>query len=410
VNMKKKNCAFTVCNLVYLNKALALAESYNRHTEELINIYLFDRKTDLPDVSNIANIIWIEELCLEGFDSLAFKYDVTELTTSLKPYIALDLLVNCQNVIFFDPDTYLCEGVDYIIDLLENAPIVLTPHYTIPQEPGVELTESDVGMMRFGSFNLGFFAVSNNSEAISFLKWWDKRCRDLCFFETQFGLSTDQKWVSIAPCFFPNLHISFYLGLNVSFWNLHERSVSYDTDTGSFLVNRDYKLMFFHFSSYDDIIPHNLTTRPFSVDISNEDTLHLLIDRYHATHEKYKKLLVNISKRYTFDYMSDGSYISPVLRRAYSSVFREFPDNHAPFEANGIVGRFVKKNKLQVKRILKYRPASLNDLDDNNVMYYFILLFMRVVLRVIGPVRFSNFSRLLVYLSSYRQVKGLWRI
>ena len=358
---------------------------------------------------NIAEIIWIEDLCLDGFDSLSFKYDVTELTTSLKPAIALNLLKDHHNVIFFDPDIYICHSIDYIINAMTDFPIVLTPHYTTPQASGIELTNSDIGMMRFGSFNLGFFAVSDSRESIDFLEWWDTRCRDLCYFETQFGLSTDQKWVSIAPCFFPKLHISFHLGLNVSFWNLHEREVLYDKVNDCFSVNNDYNLIFFHFSSYDEMRPHHLTTRT-SIDTTTQLDLKTLIDTYHEKHEKYKKLLSATDKHYSYDYMSDGSYISPVLRRAYASIIGEISGDHYPFEASGLIGDFARRNKLVAKNNAKYKSANSKNLANHKFMHSFIIFCMRFVLKLIGPVHFSNLSRLFVYLSSYRQVDKLWKL
>src|SRR5258707_5400016 len=102
-------------------------------------------------------------------------------------------------------------------------------------------------MMRFGSFNLGFFAVRKSRQGIDFLEWWSSRSIDYSFMESQFGLSTDQKWVSIAPCFFSELHVSFNLGYNVAPWNTFEREIVGAAD-GSYRVNSTFPLIFFHFS------------------------------------------------------------------------------------------------------------------------------------------------------------------
>ena len=298
--MLENYCSFTVCNLAYLHKALSLAESYKKNTGNLIKLYIFDEKREIPDFSDIAEIIWIRDLQIDNFNNLAFKYDVTEFTTSLKPYLASQLLENFDKVIFFDPDVFILNSISSILDLLDKHPIVLTPHYVMPQESGTDLDQSDLGMLRFGSFNLGFFAVSK-VEGKEFLNWWDKRCKDLCFFETQFGLSTDQKWVSIAPCFFPNLHISFDLGLNVSFWNLHERSVAISDNT-NYLVNDKYELIFFHFSSYNQENPEALTTRPFKIDLKSAMPIQKLISTYDQVHKKFLLELTHVDKKYSFDF------------------------------------------------------------------------------------------------------------
>ena len=249
----ENNCAvFTVCNLAYLPKALVLAESLLKFDNEQIHIYIFDRKIDVELPDSLAKFIWIEDLGVPNLYQMAFKYDITEFSTSLKPYIALHLLESFDRVIFLDPDTCLYHSLEPVLADLANYPIVLTPHYTIPES--ASLPNSDMGMMRFGSFNLGFFAVSRTDEGLSFLRWWNDRCIRMCYFDTQFGLSTDQKWISIAPCFFQNLHVSFNLGLNVAMWNAQERWITV-SDDGTYLVNEKFPLIFFHFSSFDDQNP-----------------------------------------------------------------------------------------------------------------------------------------------------------
>ena len=208
---RQEGAIFTVCNLAYLPKALVLAQSLVKFGEVKLKIYLFDRKIDVALPNELADFVWVEDLGLPDFDQYAFKYDITEFSTSLKPYIALQLLECHTRVVFLDPDTCMYGKLTPVWNDLSAHDIVLTPHYVTPK------ADSDVGMMRFGSFNLGFFAITDAPEAKRFLSWWNERCLDMCYFETQFGLSTDQKWISIAPCFFPTLYISFNLGYNVAF-------------------------------------------------------------------------------------------------------------------------------------------------------------------------------------------------
>ena len=404
----KEYCCFTACNVAYLHKALALAESLHLQDKSELRIYLFDKKRDLPEFPEYVNICWIEDINIENLNILAFKYDVTEFCTSLKPYIALILLEEYEKVLFFDPDIYIFNKIDTIVKTLDNEDIVLTPHYTTPQERGTSLSQSDVGMMRFGSFNLGFFAVKKSKEGLKFLHWWDDRCQDLCYFETQFGLSTDQKWVSIAPCFFPNLHVSFDLGLNVAFWNLHERQITSEKNQ-KFLVNEKFDLIFFHFSSYDSSNALGLTTRPLAVDIEGDKLLHRIMEVYNEVHNKYLNLLSNADKKYSFDYMNNGLYISPTLRRAYASLIPEFSNGHNPFDFYGEVGVFSKKNNLISKKNKLYKPEGFDNIGKYERRFKYINIFMKIVLYVLGPLKFYNLSRLFVYLSSYRQINGLWR-
>lgn len=396
---------FTVTNLAYLPKALVLAESLFEHDGVSLNIYIIDRKisVDFP-VSN-AKFIWIEDVGFSDIYELAFKYDITEFSTSLKPGITLKLLETYSAVIFLDPDTCLYNSLTPILKDLDAHSIILTPHYTIPHSN--VLPDSDIAMMRFGSFNLGFFAINRSEQSLLFLNWWNDRCRRFCYFETQFGLSTDQKWVSIAPCFFKDLHISFNLGYNVAFWNLHERQISRNS-SGTLFVNNKYPLVFFHFSSFDEIKPELLSTRPFIKNSEKNKTLIEISIAYRDALAKYKKLAPFV--KYGFDYMSNGDYISPTLRRAYACVIDEFSKNSDPFDSMGSVGLFAKKNYLISKTKRNYTPEGARNMDSYRNSFYFVNLLMRIILRILGPNRFANFSRLLVYLSSYRQNRGLWKL
>ena len=397
---------FTACNLAYLPKALVLAESLFRHGAAKLNIYLIDRRCDVDLPTSLAEFIWIEDAGVPHLEELAFKYDVTEFCTSIKPFVTLKLLESFDKVVFLDPDTCVYKAIDGIINELDEFPIVLTPHYLAPKQND-PASDSDVGMMRFGSFNLGFYAVNRSDEARAFLRWWCDRCFSLCFFESQFGLSTDQKWVSIAPCFFPNLHVSFNVGYNVAFWNIHERTLSKSLD-GSYLVNGSYPLIFFHFSAFDEKNPALLSKRPFPERGGDRKDWLELSHSYKAALQTHA---IDASKRrYGFDYMSNDDYISPTLRRAYACVLGELPTGHDPFDANGPVGKFARKNFLIEKRGAPYASSSYVDMGKHKVAFRVVNGVMRLVLRTLGPNRFANFSRLLVYLSGYRQNRDLWRL
>lgn len=391
---------FTVCNLAYLSKALVLAESLIKFGQQKLKIYIFDRKTAVSLPTDLADFFWVEEIGLKNIQQYAFKYDIVEFSTSLKPWITLKLLEQHDKVIFLDPDTCLFSSLDSLWKELDTHDIILTPHYVTPH------TDGDIGMLRFGSFNLGFYAVSNTSEATRFITWWNERCLEHCYFETQFGLSTDQKWVSIAPCFFPTLHVSFNLGYNVAFWNSHERMLSPDGQ-GGYTVNGEFPLVFFHFSSFDEKNPELLSKRLFADREKKRQDL-LDVSLY------YKNRLENFSfipsnTAYAFDYMSDGNYISPTLRRAYASVIGEFPDGHDPFDANGPVHKFAKKNYL-LEKGGRYKPAGFEDAQSHSGKLQTINSLLKIILFVVGPNRFMNISRLFVYLSSFRLNKKLWKI
>lgn len=402
---KEKYAVFTVCNLAYLPKALVLAESVWRYNGIQMTIVLFDRKVPLADVKTPAVLRWIEDMGVPTFERLAFKYDIVELSTCIKPFLALRFIESAEKVIFLDPDTCTYAPLTPIVRDLDSYPIVLTPHYTVPQSD--DESESDIGMMRFGSFNLGFLGLKRSEQTLDFLRWWWARCFKLSYFETQFGLSTDQKWVTIAPCFFPDLHVSFQLGYNAAPWNTYERRITKGADE-AYIVNERFPLIFFHFSNFDPLDPGYLNKRSFrdrGVVRPDIEDLGRSYDRALATQRTELAAVP-----YAFDYMSGGEYISPTLRRAYAAIESELPTGHDPFDSNGVVGEFARRNHLFEKAgAPRYKTQGFRDIARHQRSLKYLYAFMRLVLRVVGPNRFYNFSRLLVYLSSYRQNRGLWK-
>jgi len=402
--MYRQVAFFTVCNIAYFPRAIVLAKSLYKTEGAKLIIYVADGKTSCLPQMECYEIRWLSEEEIPRFKHLAFMYDVTEFCTCVKPYLTMKLLGNFQYVIYLDPDICVYSGFSDLYDELAKCPVLLTPHYTTPLNDPEK--EYDIALMRFGSFNLGFYAVNNSRESMGFLNWWSARCFNLGFAESQFGLSVDQKWVSIAPCFFKNIKILFDLGLNMAFWNIHERALSVAGNV--YLVNDKFPLKFFHFSSFDINKPKMISARPHNWNKTGRDDLTDICVNYA---DSLRENDFGLSKRkYSFDYMSNGDYISSTLRRAYASVYNELNVNHDPFDSSGIIGKFARKNNLIESKNKIYKPYYESDLHHFSLQLKIINYMLRLLLRFTGPNMFANLSRLLVYLSSYRKNRSLWRL
>jgi hypothetical protein len=400
----KKIAIFTVCNVAYLSKVMVLAESVFKFNNIKLNIFIFDKKRDVFVNTDSCILHWAEEIGIPNFKVLSFKYTIIELSTALKPWLALKLLEDNSKVVFFDPDVMVFNSLQTIFDDLNNHPVILTPHYFKPKLNGLI---DDARLMRFGPYNLGFFAVDSSQKSRQFLTWWSERCFDNGFDDAQFGIFTDQKWVSIAPCFFPFLHVSNHPGCNVAYWNIDERMLSKNSDD-EFYVNQDYPLLFFHFSSFDSEIPQNLAKKiQFSIGENSQSVISDLALIYNEKLSKFKNIAQDTV--YTYDYMSDGKYISPTLRRAYTSLIDKLPIGHDPFDNSGIVYNFAKKNHLFQRKNTPYFVQGYRSLENKSMTIDFIFRSLRLLLHIIGPNNFMNLSRLFIYLSGYQKNPKMWK-
>jgi len=176
----------------------------------------------------------VENLEIPNFRSVAFKYDVLELNTNVKPTFLKSLFARgFDQVVYLDPDIFVYQELESVFSALQEHAIVVTPHSLSPNPDDIQ---SEVIFLMGGVFNLGFLALSKCAETDRFLSWWEQRCLDFAYNEPRKGMFVDQKWMNLVPCFFDKVKILKQPGCNMAFWNLHERHLS--SGNGSLTVNQ----------------------------------------------------------------------------------------------------------------------------------------------------------------------------
>lgn len=396
----KKYAALTICSMNYMAKALVLLRSYTSfHPDHDFYLVIVDRKrNDLTLELDGINILWAEDLGIESFEKYAFTYDVIEFNTNIKPAALHLILQTHDSVVYLDPDIKIYSSLESVFDVLLTSSLVVTPHYNTPIIDGNK--PDDLELLKFGAFNLGFIGVSNCDEAFTFLNWWSDRCLEYGFYEPQMGLGVDQKWVGLAPCFFPRMKILHDVGLNVAFWNLHERKL--EEVNGSWMVNEKFPLKFIHFSSFNVMAPHNIAEKQTRFAPNSRSDFNLLAC-------KYSEELINNSSEsyskfpYSFDYFDDGTFITPALRRFYAQLKNDiFFSTINPFAANGEVYNFAKKNQLFNKRNLSSHRHNFKDFSKYSFQIWMINKILRLALFILGPERYFNLMRYFSHISSLR--------
>jgi len=396
---KNDASAVTICSTNFMAKALALRESYLQFNPKSdFYILIIDKKHDrFQNLAADVQILWVEEIGIENLRHYAMKFDILELNTNVKARVLSLLLRRYNKVLYLDPDIYFYGTLDTVFRELETHPIVVTPHSLTPILDGKR--PSDTDFIRFGTYNLGFVGVSNCEEGFKFLEWWSRRCLEYGFYEPQVGLSVDQKWIDLGPAFFSGMKILRDPGLNVAFWNLHERVVS--RRDGIWLVNKDFPLRFFHFSSFNTNSPHMIAQKQSRYAIESRPDLHELLDSYAARLKENENESFS-SYNYSFNHFDDGMYVTPTLRRFYATLEANFPINEDPFSHGSSLQRFAIESGLASKKYGICKPLIFKEVGVHSQAARVSLVGLRWILRMIGPNRYFTLMRYLAYISSIR--------
>jgi hypothetical protein len=308
---------FTVSSNNYAAHARALLDSVATHYPEAQRFHIVVDRDLLAatDYSAGCHPVRASEIGIPDFDVMAFRYDVTELNTAVKPFAFRHLfeVERFGTVLYFDPDVLVYRRSQSILDALAGgASAALTPHFTTP--PAAFDEPNDQTMLRSGAYNLGFMGMRNSEEGERLLTWWSRHLQFNCRDRQQRGLFVDQRFLDLAPGYFERLHICRSEGANVAYWNLAERPLS---DGGVGLRVRGVPLEFFHFSGCDPRDPGRLSRYTRRFPANSHPLLASLIGDYTATlrrngFERFAAL------PYSYDVFRSGRPIPKSLRADFA--------------------------------------------------------------------------------------------
>ena len=188
-------------------------------------------------------------------------------------------------------------------------------------------------------------------------------------------------------------------GLNVAFWNLHERVIS--SHDGVWLVNEKAPLRFFHFSSFNSDNPHAIAHKQSRFAPESRPDLHEIIDSY-AVQIRENGDNYYLQYEYGFNYFEDGVYVSPSLRRFYAALESRFPKGENPFCHGSALQQFALAHGLASKKYKASPRPTFKEMEDYSREARIISLILRNILRAVGPNRYFSLMRYLAYISSIR--------
>jgi hypothetical protein len=275
--------AFTICSVNYLAQARTLGDSLLKNNPEVRFIIGLVDKLESKHLEQsmipIYELLPIDKIEIQNFDSLCERYNITELNTAVKPFYIdyfFKKYADVENVIYFDPDIIVFKPISRLLESLTSYDFVLTPHTNTPYNDDLWQNEEDLN--NAGIYNLGFIALHRSQNAIEFIEWWKEKLSQECVIDLCNGLFVDQHWVDFLPIFWDNVLIDSYLGYNVAYWNLHERQISFQNDT-CFAVKDE--LVFFHYSGYSPKKPTIVSKYQNRIDFKTRTDIQPLFDIYH---------------------------------------------------------------------------------------------------------------------------------
>ncbi len=401
----KNNVAFTICATNYVGLGKVLEKSIYEHYSDLdFYIIVADEPRDDVRKEFDENVLIGKEIldyAEQKWYEMAFKYNLTEFCTAIKPASILYLLgKGYEKCIYFDPDIYVYSSLAVIYDKLDDYEAVVTPHILTPE---VEYTGNlkELRLLYSGVYNMGFGAYKNTDDIQAYLRWWNKRLEDYCYGDSNMNLFTDQKWVDMLPCFLGNkLYVSRNKGMNVAPWNFHERKI--EKKEGSLVVTHRFcqeateSLIFVHYSGYNyktllsgEIIQQNIS------DIKQYDDVLVLFDVYskalnEATIDTY------INEIYSYNYFTNRDYeISVPTRRLFRGYIDSGNNIPNPFRTDTVLFDRLKQKGF-VKKGVKTKVTVYNEKAQSTQKAIKIInVCFKVVFHLLGPSRYYNLTRML---------------
>ncbi len=400
----------TIVSPNYLPFARTLAGSYlAQHPGQRFFVLIV---ADLADPGpfrsdEVYTPVMLPEIGVPKLRAVAMRYDILELNTNVKPTFLKFLLQHYElaSLVYLDPDIFVYAPLDAVFEAVEaGASAILTPHMTTPVFDGKTPSEQD--LLYNGTYNLGFIGVGRSPESRRLLDWWEERCLQLGFSEGRTGLFVDQKWMNLAPGLFEGVVISRDPGLNMAYWNLHERKLrpsgtGYDVESP---VRDVVPLRFFHFSGVS----------PAEVDVLSRNTDRFTLPARPDLQELFRAYKETVLAHegqaaeqlpYGFDQFSDGTAVSRLARRIFAAHEARFaragegdPD---PFDAGGPFARFARAQGL-VKGKAPAGKTTWKEFNAKDRRVGAVHRVLRWALRGLGPHRYELLMRYVGHISVLR--------
>jgi hypothetical protein len=215
---------FVLCSIVtrsHLARARVLASSLREHHPSAqVLVAVTDGDDTIAQSAEPFRILPIAELAVPEWRQRCFQYDALELCCAVKPHLLAHAFrhLGAARAVYADADLLICAPIDALLDRIQSASIVLTPHLVDRRDDERQRgTEFDC-LATSGSYNAGLIGLRRDATSNAFLDWWAGRLDRGAVHAPARGLYFDQRWLDLVPGLFPDVAVFRHRGYNVSYW------------------------------------------------------------------------------------------------------------------------------------------------------------------------------------------------
>ena len=230
-----------------------------------------------------VDVLCCADLKIDYLEEMREYYSTLEFCSALKILGSAHVLASEDQCLFLDPDMVVFDSLQKAV--LDQPGEVVVSCHTFTPYPGDGSAPNDLELCLSGHINGGVLLTRRGSQGTPAIDWLVQKTRFEWFVAPHLGMYADQQWLSALPYLFrERTTIVADRGVNVAYWNLHERPMRRERTGEAITIADGGPLRLMHFSGFSVPSDGRLTkhsTRQF--DDATEKVLAELIGEYEAS-------------------------------------------------------------------------------------------------------------------------------